>query len=154
MMQKSYIVIHHSAVEDGKALDWPGIRDYHKNIRQWDNIGYHYGVDYVKGFPEVLIGRWEYEMGAHCPEMLMNRIGIGVCCLGNYSLIDVPGNKWNRLKELCIWLMKRNKINPDGVIGHREAQAMAGRANTTECPGLKFDLKKLRKELQESLLSS
>lgn len=150
---KSFIVVHHSLTADGDTVSWSAIRDYHVKTNGWRDIGYHLGIEKINGRYEVLLGRIPDEVGAHCKDADMNSRGIGICCVGNFDE-EVPSLELlTKLKEVCLWLMKTYKIYPDDIIGHREAQAMAGvpTDKRKSCPGRMFNMERLRDELRALL---
>ncbi len=152
-MNKSYIVIHHSLTKDSGSVSWGAIRDYHTKKLGWRKIGYHYGVELVGDFHEILIGRFSNETGAHTREMGMNRIGIGICVVGNFD-VTVPSQAiLSRVRNLVLWKMDEHEIPVNNVIGHREAGSMAGfdwrKGEYKSCPGSQFDMAAFRRSLLE-----
>jgi hypothetical protein len=167
---KTHIVIHHSASKDGAEYNWGAIRKFHMAWRHngniitqeegialqlkddrtvvapWRDIGYHFGIEDVAGRLEILLGRMPEDSGAHCPELDMNRVGIGICCVGNFDA-QVPTNELlSKLAILVKWLMERYSIPAKNVWGHREAQAAGGTPpeKRKSCPGTLFDMDRLR----------
>lgn len=89
-MNKTHIVIHHSATADSGTVSWNAIRRYHVG-QGWKNIGYHLGIEWIldaagHGHYEALIGRPFDEDGAHCSQGSMNRLGLGVVLVGNFDI--------------------------------------------------------------------
>jgi len=127
----THIVIHHSATKDSGTVSWQAIRKYHLR-RGWRDTGYNFGVELVNDEYEILIGRELYTVGDHCGDKYMNMHGIGVCCIGNYS-IEAPPEKMLDLlvQKLVEPLMITFQIPKDHIIFHRDIKP-------TECPGLKF----------------
>jgi N-acetylmuramoyl-L-alanine amidase len=146
---KNYIVIHHSLTPLDGHFQVPAIRKYHIETNGWANIGYHWILNQVNGHTEIVMGRFPFEQGAHCPQALMNKRGLGLCLVGNFDLEEPPIEMWERAIDFCFYLMRTNDIAPSHVIGHREAQAMGGipPEQRKSCPGLKFDMDKLRAAL-------
>lgn len=151
-MNAQYIVIHHSLTKDSGSVSWGAIRDYHLK-KGWSNIGYHWGLEMVGDYPEILIGRFSNQNGAHAREMGMNRIGIGICVVGNYDLIPPPTQMLNRLRSLVLWLMDDFEIPVQNVIGHRDVGMMAGfnwkKGEYKSCPGKLFSLSSFRQSLSD-----
>jgi len=51
----------------------------------WRDCGYHLGIELVDDHYEALLGRPFDDDGAHCYQDGMNRIGLGVCLVGNFD---------------------------------------------------------------------
>lgn len=145
---KTHIVIHHSATLDGTTFSWGAIRRYHMEEKGWTDIGYHYGVELVGEHYETLIGRLLSEDGAHCREMGMNHLGIGVCIVGNFDVAVPSDQQLERAVGLCRWLMQEYEIPASRVIGHREVGLLAGfdwvKGQYKSCPGARFELDTFR----------
>ena len=75
------IVVHCSATEVGTV---ESIREYHIKHNGWKDIGYHY-VIYKDGSTHM--GRAIDRVGAHCPEV--NRDSIGICLIGLNDFKDI-----------------------------------------------------------------
>lgn len=168
---KSYaaIVIHHSATPDQKSLDWAAIKRYHMSWRYndkiitnskatlltkrnrtpippWSDIGYHWGVEEAAGDIKIVKGRPMNRRGAHVRDGEFNSFSIGVCLVGNYDL-EVPSKE--RLVVLVLLVQKLMgifQISRNQVIGHREAQEIAGIPTSARktCPGTQFDMQEFR----------
>ena len=150
-MKPKYIILHHSMTKDQKVVDWQAIRRYHINVKLWDDIGYHFGIENVKRDKslhdeyEILMGRMPYTEGAHCSSNGYNHKSIGICFIGNFDTCDVPDGQWKAGLKIVRYLCLSSEISINKVIGHREA-AMDGRT----CPGRNFDLEKFRNDLAEA----
>jgi N-acetylmuramoyl-L-alanine amidase len=129
------IIIHHSATKDGETVDWQAIRRYHVQEKKWDDIGYHFGLEYINGYYELLIGRPLIQTGAHT--IGQNHCGIGICVVGNYDLIEPCTMQYELLATLCKDLCWRFTISPANIYAHNQF------ANKT-CPGNMFDMEKLK----------
>ena len=141
-MKWRYIIIHHSLTKDGKTVSWGAIRHYHTEVRGWKDIGYHFGIELAREDFEILVGRTLDEPGAHTKGY--NDVGIGICVVGNFDLVEPHPRAWERLVKLVKWLMREYNIPPENVRGHREF------APYKTCPGKRFDLDKLRKEVSDA----
>ena len=171
-----YIILHHSLTSDKQTVDWNSIRKYHMSYRvdhhivsqkdfkdslqsnagtlyqtPWFDIGYHLGVEMVNGDYMVQHGRPLIQRGAHTKDNGMNNKSLGICVIGNWDTDDVPRRQW----LLTIMLIRKlqvvtNTINKN-IIGHREAQALAGVPLDTRktCPGKRFNMQKFRKNVGE-----
>ena len=142
-MVPKYIVIHHSTTMDGKEFSWGNIRNYHVNVNGWDDIGYHFGIEFIRSSEEILAGRMPDIEGAHCQPKGFNHKSIGVCFVGNFDINQPPIDKVNKGVSLVKWLMRTYSIPVDNVLGHREV-AMDGRT----CPGIYFDMDNFRRLLR------
>ena len=97
----------------------------------------------------VLQGRPVENNGAHCKELNMNKVGIGVCAVGDFDISAVPKEQWALLLEAVRSLMKVHAIPKQNVIGHREAQETAGlpERDRKTCPGRRFSMTAFREAL-------
>jgi len=130
-----WIVIHHSATDHGSAAVFD---DWHRNGRNWDELGYHFvignGTDTADGLIEVG-SRWQKQKhGAHCkvwnrPEY--NQVGIGVCLVGDFEKTRPSEAQMQALARLVDWLSARYRIPEKRIIGH-------GHVCDTRCPGRNF----------------
>ena len=79
------IIVHHAYLpeDDYTFNEWKGIVRYHIEERDFLDVGYHYGIEYVNGKPTLHIGRKEAVNGAHC--IGMNTKSIGICVVGGYD---------------------------------------------------------------------
>jgi hypothetical protein len=146
-MKKSHIVIHHSLTEDGKAYDWQAIRKYHIEVKAFDDIGYHWGLEMVNGVPQVMMGRYPDENGAHCPDWGMNRTGFGVCVVGNFDNAKPSPEVWGATLKFTKWIMREYGIRVQEVVGHGEAQRFAHNQHPRSCPGRFWDMEQFRADL-------
>lgn len=133
-MRPEYIIIHHSLTKDGNSVSWGAIRKYHTQTMGWRDIGYHYGVERVGDYYEILLGRLPDETGAHCRERNMNDSSLGVCCVGNFDLAAPPPEQFHKCLNLVRHLMSLYKISADKVLGHGEL------ATYKSCPGKLWDM--------------
>lgn len=173
----SYIVMHHSFSKDGKERNWDAIRKYHMSYRYngmtvspevakvlheqgktvempWVDIGYHFGIELVGNDYQIVNGRQLDKRGAHVGQGGFNRMSIGICMVGNFDERTPPDRQWILglllVKRLTDYLAtKAMVIKNENVIGHREAQALAGvpLIDRKSCPGKMFDMNLFRKDL-------
>jgi N-acetylmuramoyl-L-alanine amidase len=142
------VVIHHSLTKDGEVVDWEAIRKYHREVKGWSDIGYHYGIERVGKGILLQIGRSESKPGAHTKEMHMNSKSLGICVVGNFDLAP-PGLEVMRfLAEVVRRKIAEYGIPMNAVLGHREVGAMAGydwrKGQYKSCPGKHFNMDILR----------
>lgn len=139
------IIIHHSLSDDTKTRNWDAIREYHIHENGWSDIGYHYGVEQINDEVRIMIGRPLDVMGAHI--LGLNHKSIGICLVGNYDKKAPSKEKWTRLLSLVRKLQYRFDILSTHVFGHGEAQKMLNASHVKSCPGIKFNMRKFRREL-------
>jgi hypothetical protein len=173
----SYIVIHHSLTADGATVNWDAIRKFHTSWRfsgesvseqraaelkgrgmhveaPWKDVGYHFGVENVKDDYLVMQGRPLDMRGAHVGDGGFNQKSIGICLVGNFDKTLPPEKQW-LLSLLLVarlqahYAAKKIVIPNKNVIGHREAQALAGvkEIGRKSCPGNLFDMDKFSEDL-------
>ena len=137
------IIIHCSATPDGREVSWGAIRRFHVEQRGWRDIGYHYGIELVGDYYEILQGRFPDEEGAHCRGQ--NYDSIGVCLVGSFDEQPPPEAQIERAIHLVAWLCRRFVIPAKYVYGHREFDPKK------TCPGAAFDLDKFRFLLRKEM---
>lgn len=139
-MKPTHIIVHHSKTTDSDTLSWNAIRDYHKGLG-WSDIGYHYGIEFVRDDYVILVGRMQDDTGAHCRESGMNGRSLGICCVGDFDKEAPPVALLHKLRALVVSLMRVFDIPAENVKGHRDY------APYKSCPGRLFDLDKFRDTL-------
>lgn len=142
-----YIIIHHSATDDGNALDF---NELHKR-KGWEGIGYDFVIDNgtngkLNGQIEVS-PRWiKQEDGAHCKASDMNSKGIGICLVGNFSKENLSEKQIDSLVYLVNILRKYYKIPQNHIMGHGQVPGAK-----TECPGKYFPWKQFYNKLNSDI---
>ena len=136
------IVVHCSATTDHfERVSWDDIYRFHVQELGWQDIGYHYGIEYAGGFPVLLEGRPWHTMGAHCRAGGMNKRSLGLCVTGNFDLAEPEIELWDVtiavLRTLCVAF----NIPTASVYGHREFES------NKSCPGSKWDLDGMRRAI-------
>ncbi len=137
------IVIHHSATGVGNSMQF---NKAHKK-KGWKGVGYHFIIDNgTCGKDDGQIEttpRWiNQEDGAHCKAGEMNKTGIGICLVGNFSKERVSRKQLNSLVYLVKTLQGFYHIPDNRVFGHGNVPGAQ-----TECPGKKFPWKKFRRRI-------
>lgn len=145
MLLPSKIIVHCSATEDGPSKSWDAIRRYHVEDRGWNDIGYHYGIEIVDGDIMVYRGRPWWEKGAHCRAAGRNHDSIGVCVVGKFDDEPPSSEIYNATLKTLKILCAVFQIKPDRVYGHSEFEL--GKT----CPGRKWDMSKLRRDLHADM---
>jgi N-acetyl-anhydromuramyl-L-alanine amidase AmpD len=138
MNKPDKIILHHSATEDSGTVSWGAIRRFHVVECAWGAIGYHFGIELVGDYYEVLVGRLPYETGAHTQGQ--NSTSLGICFVGQFDDKPPPQAQWERGLWLCRYLISEFKIDHNEIHGHREY------ANKT-CPGKMFDVELFKKQI-------
>lgn len=141
-MIPSSIVVHHSAGPDYELEDWPAIRRYHKRVRGWRDIGYHYGIERLGKIYILRIGRPPHTQGAHVKGNNSGRLG--VCLVGNFMQAPPPPGQIGKAVTLVACLCRAWDIPINEVYGHRELAS-------TACPGDAFDLDLFRASMVREL---
>lgn len=146
-----YIIIHHSGKPNGNAETFD---QYHRNVRGWDELGYHFVIDNGNGGPNGRVeigGRWEKQKhGAHCKtnDQRFNNYGIGICLVGNLDNGGPTRAQLDSLNRLVRYLVVHYDIPPQNILGHGEAVATVNEGRATHCPGARFDMDALRRFAQ------
>lgn len=140
-----YIVVHHSATEEGNALMIDGLH-YRRGFE--NGLGYHFLIDngtQGKQEGQIEVGpRWIKQMdGAHCNAGGMNEYGIGICMIGNFSERHVSERQLSSLVFLVNALRAYYNIPLERVIRHRDVLG-----KNTECPGNYFPWDKFKRQLE------
>lgn len=143
-MDKTHILIHHSATSDNKVLkDFDSIEREHIS-RGYSEIGYNLVVEQVNNIWRVFKGRPEWKDGAHCYGV-MNRVAFGICVVGNYELGPPPEEVYKLVAQECMdYIQRYPTITVENIQGHRDQYA-------TVCPGKFFDVSKVRNLTQQLL---
>ncbi|MGR3220999.1 MAG: peptidoglycan recognition protein family protein [Candidatus Anammoxibacter sp.] len=142
-----YIVLHHSATEEGNAAKFDY---YHKNKKKWKyGLAYHFviGNGSLSGDGEIEVGsRWTNQIhGAHTGKMALNKISIGICLVGNFEEHEGPSERQlASLLPLVKYLCGKYKIAADKVLGHNQILK-----KHTSCPGKHFPLDEFKMKLSQ-----
>ncbi len=144
-MKPTHIIIHHSLTTDNLTVSWSAIRDYHIVACGWHDIGYHYGIEKIGTRYEILKGRMDTDLGAHC--LGFNDRSIGICRVGNFDLEKPDEEGTLLLLKLCRSLMLLHTISVENVIGHWETYALLEKPIEKTCPGKLFNMATFRRML-------
>jgi len=117
-----YLFLHHSAGPDGGAQVVRSIQDFHQRVRGWQDVGYTWL--YSPGSRTFYEGRGPAIHGAHTRGY--NKVGHGLCVLGNYEKAELPVHAIDDLAEWAYW--HGGTWGPDQYIPHRQM-------GETACPG-------------------
>lgn len=142
--ETEHLIVHHSATSNSLTDYYNVVRNiylYHTQVNGWSDIGYNYLVaadgTIFKG-RDPGQGEQDYVLGAHfCGR---NSTTMGVCVLGDYSVVEPTPASLEALETLLTWKAfkddldvsaeKNHPLNPalPVIAGHRQGCA-------TECPG-------------------
>lgn len=130
-----YIIIHHSATNRGSAKLF---EKYHKSRGMKNGLAYHFVIDNGtcgKRDGQLEIGnRWKKQLpGGHCRQEWINKVGIGICLVGNFNKRPPTNKQMRTLMNLVDELRKRYNIPVENITGHGKVKG-----EKTECPGRKF----------------
>ena len=117
-----YLFLHHSAGPDGGAQVVRSIQDFHQHVRGWQDVGYTWL--YSPQSRTFYEGRGPAIHGAHTRGY--NKVGHGLCVLGNYDKTELPVHAIDDLAEWAYW--HGGTWGPDQYIPHRQM-------GETACPG-------------------
>lgn len=143
-----YIVIHHSATADGIVHDWKAIKKYHTEMLGWRDLGYNFGIEKIGNEYVYRVGRPMNYSGAHTKGL--NSEALGVCCVGNFDIIEPPDEQWNMCLNLTKILQSMFDIPTQNVVGHREAYQILEQPVLKTCPGKKWNMILTRRQLGNS----
>lgn len=136
-MTPKFIIVHHSAVSRTKnSNQFVANNNYHKSIGFPKSLlgfylGYHYEINAAG---KVFQARYNYEVGAHCKENLMNYKSIGIGLDGNFDIEDPTPEQIYSLRDLLRRLCRDLKLSRDAILFHRHF------ADYKSCPGKRVDL--------------
>jgi len=139
------LILHCSAGPDRKLEDWPSVISYHVNDRGWDDVGYHYGIEWIDNEIVLHAGRPVWAVGAHCRANGMNHRAIGICIIGEFDVEPPRRTEWWAVADALAWLSLVHRIAPERVFGHSEHEA--GKT----CPGLMWDMDEMRAAVDGAL---
>jgi N-acetyl-anhydromuramyl-L-alanine amidase AmpD len=130
-----YIIVHHTAGENGKALL---VDQMHRERGFEEGLGYHFLIDngtLGKGNGQLEVApRWiKQEEGAHCKASGMNQVGIGIGLVGNFNDGLPSRAQLHTLTLLVSTLVAYYHIPKSNILGHRQVPGAR-----TDCPGTRF----------------
>src|SRR3989338_5122253 len=142
-----YIIIHHSATEEGNALA------FHKaHMRKgWDQgVGYHFIIDNGRSGKRdgqiEISPRWlKQQDGAHYKAGDMNYKTIGICLVGNFNHDKNSTKQMPSFVHLVNTLKNYYKIPDKNIQRHGKVNGAL-----TECPGIRFPWQGFKEKLQHA----
>ena len=137
------IIVHHSLTPDGGTLSWSAIDNYHVNILGFNDIGYHSGIEQVRGRLVCLHGRPNWMPGAHTKGQ--NSSSLGFCFVGNYDNTSPSEAKLRMAaRDVMVDWCLRYGIKVKDIYGHY-------RYANKSCPGEMFSISRLQRIVEEEL---
>ena len=137
-----YLVIHHSGTRIGnmKIFD-----NYHRRRGMNNGVAYHFVINNGtagRGDGQIEVSsRWKKQIeGGHCRQRWVNKVGIGICLVGNFEKTRPTPKQMSALVSLIKLLRKRYYIPISNIKGHGDIKG-----EKTSCPGRNFSIKKLQK---------
>ncbi len=134
-----WIIAHHSAIKYGNAAIYGRT---HLDRGMENGLAYHFiignGID--SGDGEIEVGpRWQKQLdGGHVHREDMNKVGIGICLVGNFEETRPTAKQVAALQELIDFLRGETWGKKLKFAVHKEVAP--GR---TLCPGRNFPLSKM-----------
>lgn len=111
MREIKKIIVHCTDTPDGRPVSREEVRQWHLK-RGFDDIGYHYLIGV---FGEIISGRTEETVGAHCEGD--NHDSLGVCVVGR---LDFSVAQITSLTTLCLDLLVNHALTPNDIYCHYE----------------------------------
>lgn len=140
-----YIVIHHSATDEGTVR---GMDRFHREARRMENgLAYHFVIGNGRGMRdgEIAVGpRWRPQQdGGHLRSEAQNRVAIGICLVGNFDRHPPTAAQMRSLEALTRALMRRCNLPARAVRTHQQINVIH-----TRCPGRKFPMRAFLESLR------
>ena len=138
-----YVVLHHTGDDFGtvSTIDAAYRRRKDQFGNNWLGIGYHFVIGNGNGMADGRVEptfRWQEQLdGAHAGSRPHNRLGIGICLVGNFDQDRPTQRQIAAVKELVTLLAGRYHISPEKVVRHLDVAP-------TRCPGRLFPLDAFR----------
>jgi N-acetylmuramoyl-L-alanine amidase len=139
-----YIVIHHTHTKKDSVKK---IREFHKKIKGWEDIGYHWVIGNKSNLTKdgkIYKARSEKFVGSHVYKH--NKNSIGIALIGNFDIEKPSKKQIEYLLKLIKQKIKKYNIKIKNILGHNEFKGVK-----KTCPGKNFNIEKLRKELKAQL---
>lgn len=128
-----FLVVHHTASDSGNVNT---IRAYHKFVKGWDDIGYHFVINKNGTIDN---GRPISIQGAHIKGK--NTGSIGIAMIGNFENHNPTQEQINSLHELLKAGIKTYDLTSDKIYGHKELAS-------TLCPGKYVNINNIRETIK------
>ena len=143
---RDYIILHHSKDIDRIVRDTEGIRNYHMQIRGFDDNGYHFCLEQVHNDYKICEGRPLMYAGAHA--LGFNHNSIGVCLVGDYDEKAISIGRMIKLLVLLKSLQLVYDIPIKRILGHRETYILRNKPVAKTCPGVEISMDEIREALK------
>ncbi|XRQ07268.1 peptidoglycan recognition family protein [Actinomadura welshii] len=156
-----HIIVHHTATanSDKRSLSHAFalsrfIQNFHMDKNGWDDTGQQLTISrggiVMEGRNRSLQAIRAGDLAVGAQVLHHNDHTIGIENEGTYTKKRVPGQLWDSLVEVCVWLCRSYDLDPaEAIVGHRDY-------NATACPGdvLYARLPELRKSVASRLEGS
>jgi hypothetical protein len=118
-------------------------------------VGFHAAVEHVEGAggvfaPVIHLGRsldLNGEHTSHKGSVVFNSRYLGLVAIGDFDAKPMPPEMWDQCLRLTRAMMEAFSIPAEKVLGHSEADAIAGVEKPRGCPGALWRMEKFRKDL-------
>lgn len=127
-----YIAVHHSATTGGtiSSIEKEDLKSGMEN-----GLAYHFVIGNGRGIEDgkVEIGkRWKEQLdGGHVKGEDLNKVSIGICLIGDFTIQMPTVKQVASLKALLNYLLNVTNINESRVLSHAKMPSQA-----TLCPGV------------------
>lgn len=146
--QRFALVIHHTAGSQFSSIETVRADQMR---RGYADYAYHWGivVDKATGRGHLKTGRPPSLQGCH-GNAHYNKVAFGLCVHGDYSKYAPSEALYQDILAAVKHVITKHGIAPGKVIGHRDIRALrpGEKTTATACPGGKFPLARLLKDLQ------
>jgi uncharacterized protein YgiM (DUF1202 family) len=130
MNKPNKAILHHSSTKDNVVLSsFDAIKNYHIHTKGWNDIGYHFVLEYVKGKIVVRPGRALTTVGAHTQGQ--NETSVGICIVGDFDKDTPTEEMYKEVAKLC------------KSLGMKVIEPHNKYATYKSCPGKNFNMNKV-----------
>lgn len=137
-----YLILHTAAFR-GEA-DIQLVRRWHtapvsEGGRGWSDVGYHF---FIRRDGTIETGRPVDIIGAHCRDLGMNYVSLGICFEGHGDYEEWKQAQWASFTSLAQELCNEYHVPAKNIWGHRETGA------PKTCPGNMIDMTRVRRVME------
>lgn len=143
-IQWKYVVIHHSATNNGSAKIFDRYHREEKGLTE--GLAYHFVIGNGSSSKDGQLetgGRWEKQIaGVHCWDGKMNQQSIGICLVGDFDQTKPTEKQVAALLKLLKELCQKYNIPNSNIVMHRDVDK-----GETNCPGKHFSMEQIKTRL-------